>query len=143
MRKIRTTCLQKFVFLFLVGKFLFLFFFGDRASLWVHDRTSPPPPQHDYYTFSRTERPSDHQHVIILFCAASRAFSYLNNVVSCVCVCVRIPHTATTKKCCVCVCCYTSKVSFYLSVSFFAKPKSVIFKCPSRSSRRFSGFRSR
>lgn len=101
------------------------------------------PPQHDYYTFSRTERPSDHHHVIILFCAASRAFSYLNNVVSCVCVCENSTH-CNNKEVSVCVCCYTSKVSFfYLSVSFFAKPKSVIFKCPSRSRRRFSGFRSR
>lgn len=83
---------------------------------------SPLPPQHDYYTFRRTERPSDHHHVIILFCAASRAFSYLNNVVSCVCVCVNSTH-CNNKEVSVCVCCYTSKVSFLPVGEFLCETK--------------------
>lgn len=85
---------------------------------------SPLPPQHDYYTFRRTERPSDHHHVIILFCAASRAFSYLNNVVSCVCVWEF--HTLQQQRSvclCVCVCCYTFKVSFLPVGEFLCETK--------------------
>ena len=33
-------------------------------------------------------------------------------------------------------------IQFALTVIIFANPKSIIFKCPSLSSRRFSGFRS-